>query len=169
MKRYVQKVAAILTGALSVAIVWSEVTFFRKSPVLSLFARFVNFTKENYDYVSIEVSGLFLLIIIWFHCKINNSATNFSLISATVHDGDSVFLLLYIFDGFENSRFEFVLSSIAPPNQRIQFDIQWHVTVSFDTSHVSQFFRPNSHGFSYYKNTHLGNTLYSGTAINFFF
>lgn len=55
MKRYVQKVAAILTGALSVAIVWSEVTFFNKSPVLSVFARFVNFTKENYDYVSIEV------------------------------------------------------------------------------------------------------------------
>ena len=41
---------------LSVAVVWSEVTFFNKSQVLSLFALFVNIAKEKYDYFTIEVN-----------------------------------------------------------------------------------------------------------------
>lgn len=61
IKSYVQKSAAICAGCLSAAIVWSEVTFFNKSPVLSLFAQFFNIAKENYDYFAIEFS--FTLII----------------------------------------------------------------------------------------------------------
>lgn len=56
MKSYVLKVAAVCAGCLSVAVVWSEVTFFNKSPVLSLFAQFLNLAKRNYDYFTIEVS-----------------------------------------------------------------------------------------------------------------
>lgn len=55
MKNYVLKIAAICAGCLSVAVVWSEVTFFNKSPVLSLFAQFLNLAKRNYDYFTIEV------------------------------------------------------------------------------------------------------------------
>lgn len=55
IKSYVQKIAAIVAGCLSAAVVWSEVTFFNKSPVLSLFAQFLNLAKENYDYFTIEV------------------------------------------------------------------------------------------------------------------
>jgi len=56
VKSYVLKVAAICAGCLSVAVVWSEVTFFNKSPVLSLFAQFLNLAKRNYDYFTIEVN-----------------------------------------------------------------------------------------------------------------
>lgn len=55
MKNYVLKAAAVCAGCLSVAVVWSEVTFFNKSPVLSLFAQFLNLAKRNYDYFTIEV------------------------------------------------------------------------------------------------------------------
>jgi len=56
VKSYVLKVAAVCAGCLSVAVVWSEVTFFNKSPVLSLFAQFLNLAKRNYDYFTIEVN-----------------------------------------------------------------------------------------------------------------
>jgi hypothetical protein len=52
---YVLKIAAIVAGLLSAAVVWSEVTFFNKEP-LSLFAKFLNPAKVNYDYFTIEVS-----------------------------------------------------------------------------------------------------------------
>ncbi|KAJ8667074.1 hypothetical protein QAD02_008736 [Eretmocerus hayati] len=55
IKSYVQKTLAVFAGILSVAVVWSEVTFFNKSPVLSVFARFVNVAKANYDYFTIEL------------------------------------------------------------------------------------------------------------------
>lgn len=62
VKSYVQKIAAILAGCLSVAVVWSEVTFFNKSPVLSLFAQFLNLAKENYDYFTIEVRNIHIIV-----------------------------------------------------------------------------------------------------------
>ncbi|XP_076235162.1 LMBR1 domain-containing protein 2 homolog [Calliopsis andreniformis] len=61
IKSYVQKVAAVLAGCLSVAVVWSEVTFFNKSPVLSLFAQFVNLAKNNYDYFTIELLSMLII------------------------------------------------------------------------------------------------------------
>ncbi|XP_015601353.1 LMBR1 domain-containing protein 2 homolog [Cephus cinctus] len=61
VKSYVQKLAAIAAGSLSVAVVWSEVTFFNKSPVLSLFAQFVNLAKVKYDYFTIEVLSTLII------------------------------------------------------------------------------------------------------------
>lgn len=52
---YVRKLLAIMAGILSVAVVWSEVTFFNKQPVLSIFANIVNVAKVKYDYFTIEV------------------------------------------------------------------------------------------------------------------
>lgn len=52
---YALRVAAIVAGLLSAAVVWSEVTFFNKEP-LSLFAKFLNPAKVSYDYFTIEVS-----------------------------------------------------------------------------------------------------------------
>ncbi|XP_066993636.1 LMBR1 domain-containing protein 2 homolog isoform X2 [Anabrus simplex] len=52
---YLLKLAAIASGLLSAAVVWSEVTFFNKKPVLSLFAQFINLAKADYDYLSIEM------------------------------------------------------------------------------------------------------------------
>lgn len=53
---YTLKLAAVAAGLLSAAVVWSEVTFFNKEPVLSLFAQFLSLAKVNYDYFTIEVS-----------------------------------------------------------------------------------------------------------------
>lgn len=46
---------SVITGTLSVIIVWSEMTFFKKQPVLSIFALMVNAAKQNNDYVMIQV------------------------------------------------------------------------------------------------------------------
>ncbi len=46
--------AVVLTG-LTAMVIWSECTFFNDSPVLSLFAIFINVAKRNYDYIYIEV------------------------------------------------------------------------------------------------------------------
>lgn len=66
IKSYVQKAAAICAGCLSAAVVWSEVTFFNKSPVLSLFAQFVNIAKENYDYFAIEALSTCILVYLCY-------------------------------------------------------------------------------------------------------
>lgn len=52
---YICKIVAIVAGCLSLAVVWSEVTFFNKSPVLSIFAQIINLAKRHYDYLLIEV------------------------------------------------------------------------------------------------------------------
>ncbi|CAG0886962.1 unnamed protein product [Darwinula stevensoni] len=54
-KCYAFKALAVVFGVWSVFVVWSEVSFFNKEPVLSLFAKFVQLAKENYDYFSMEV------------------------------------------------------------------------------------------------------------------
>lgn len=50
----------MITGIMSVAIVWSEVTFFSVSPPLSIFAVIVNAAKAGYDYFTIEVNTAFV-------------------------------------------------------------------------------------------------------------
>lgn len=57
---YVLKMAAVVAGLLSAAVVWSEVTFFNKEP-LSLFAKFLNPAKVNYDYFTIEVLSTMII------------------------------------------------------------------------------------------------------------
>lgn len=47
-------VLGVGAGLLSLAILWSEVTFFNKSPVLSLFAILLNRSRDTYDYFTIE-------------------------------------------------------------------------------------------------------------------
>lgn len=47
---------AVVLCLLSVAVVWSECTFFSTHPVLSLFAVFVEAAEKQYNYICIEVS-----------------------------------------------------------------------------------------------------------------
>nr|CAD7568702.1 unnamed protein product [Timema californicum] len=58
---YMLKILAVLSGILSTAVVWSEVTFFNKDPVISLFAQFLNLAKVNYDYLTIEVLSTLII------------------------------------------------------------------------------------------------------------
>ncbi|KAG7212051.1 hypothetical protein KM043_012407 [Ampulex compressa] len=61
IKSYVKKITAICAGCLSVAVVWSEVTFFNKQPVLSLFAQFLNLAIKEYDYFTIELLSTWII------------------------------------------------------------------------------------------------------------
>ncbi|KAI5720618.1 hypothetical protein M8J77_009531 [Diaphorina citri] len=47
-------VLGVGAGLMSLAVLWSEVTFFNKSPVLSLFAILLNRSRDSYDYFTIE-------------------------------------------------------------------------------------------------------------------
>ncbi|CAF0735064.1 unnamed protein product [Adineta steineri] len=42
-------------GIISLIVIWSEMTFFSTSPVLSIFARIVNAARHHYDYFTIEI------------------------------------------------------------------------------------------------------------------
>lgn len=61
IKNYVQKIAAIAAGFLSIAVVWSEVTFFNKKPVLSIFAIFFNMAADKYNYFTIEILSTIII------------------------------------------------------------------------------------------------------------
>ncbi|XP_014246482.1 LMBR1 domain-containing protein 2 homolog [Cimex lectularius] len=63
---YVFKVAAVVCAILSAMVVWSEVTFFNKSPVLSLFAVFLNLARNSYDYFSIEILSTVIIAYLCF-------------------------------------------------------------------------------------------------------
>ncbi|XP_068630261.1 LMBR1 domain-containing protein 2 homolog isoform X2 [Battus philenor] len=67
IKPYFLKTMAVVTCLLSVAVVWSEVTFFCKKPVLSIFANIVLASKETYNYAAI-VSVSTLIIAYMFYC-----------------------------------------------------------------------------------------------------
>ncbi|XP_055616458.1 LMBR1 domain-containing protein 2 homolog [Toxorhynchites rutilus septentrionalis] len=55
------KVLAVITGILSFVVVWSELTFFNREPVLSIFANVLDIAKANYDFVTIEVFSMMTL------------------------------------------------------------------------------------------------------------
>uniref|UniRef100_A0A668ANK0 LMBR1 domain containing 2a n=1 Tax=Myripristis murdjan TaxID=586833 RepID=A0A668ANK0_9TELE len=60
---------AVLLCLLSVAVVWSECTFFSTQPVLSLFAVFIQMAEKQHNYICIEmacfVSILFLCVCVY--------------------------------------------------------------------------------------------------------
>ncbi|XP_041793274.1 G-protein coupled receptor-associated protein LMBRD2a [Chelmon rostratus] len=63
------RLLAVLLCLLSAAVVWSECTFFSTSPVLSLFAVFVQMAEKRHNYICIEmvcfVSILFLCVCVY--------------------------------------------------------------------------------------------------------
>ncbi|XP_075220777.1 LMBR1 domain-containing protein 2 homolog [Lycorma delicatula] len=65
IKGYLLRTVAVISAILSAAVVLSEVTFFNKRPVLSIFANFLNVAKANYDYFSIE---LLSTVVIGYLC-----------------------------------------------------------------------------------------------------
>lgn len=56
---------AVILGTLSAMVVWSELTFFNRSPVLSIFAIVVNLAKGQHDFLTIE---LFSMITLCYLC-----------------------------------------------------------------------------------------------------
>jgi hypothetical protein len=55
IKKYFIKMLAIMLMIATVMVIWSEMTFFNKKPVLSILAVISNGLRENYKYLIIEV------------------------------------------------------------------------------------------------------------------
>lgn len=66
VKKYLLKLLAVLMVALSLMVVWSEMTFFNKKPVLSLFAIFLNASRETYNYFTLELIGFLTISYLCF-------------------------------------------------------------------------------------------------------
>ncbi|XP_022520563.2 G-protein coupled receptor-associated protein LMBRD2a [Astyanax mexicanus] len=65
LRRWCCRVLAVGLCVVSVAVVWSECTFFSTQPVLSLFAIFIQLAERQYNYLYIQVV---CFIIIMFLC-----------------------------------------------------------------------------------------------------
>jgi hypothetical protein len=55
VKKYSFKALSVALAALTIMVIWSEMTFFNKKPVLSLFALFLDIFRGSYNYRIIEV------------------------------------------------------------------------------------------------------------------
>ncbi|XP_045521222.1 LMBR1 domain-containing protein 2 homolog isoform X1 [Pieris brassicae] len=67
LKQYFLKTMAVVTGILSIMVVWSEVTFFNKEPVLSIFANIVSAAGKNFNYIAIVTISTLIICYI-FYC-----------------------------------------------------------------------------------------------------
>jgi len=61
------KAMCVLTATMSAMVVWSELTFFSRRPVLSIFANVIYVAKESYDFFTIEVFSMVVLCY-FFYC-----------------------------------------------------------------------------------------------------
>ncbi|XP_068191245.1 G-protein coupled receptor-associated protein LMBRD2B isoform X2 [Antennarius striatus] len=65
LKRWLYRLLSVALTLFSVAVVWSECTFFSTQPVLSLFAVFIQLAERDYNYLYIEMA---CFITIFFLC-----------------------------------------------------------------------------------------------------
>ncbi|XP_036383933.1 G-protein coupled receptor-associated protein LMBRD2a isoform X2 [Megalops cyprinoides] len=65
LRQWFYRVLALVLSVFSVAVVWSECTFFSTRPVLSLFAVFIQLAEKDYNYLYIEMA---CFITIFFLC-----------------------------------------------------------------------------------------------------
>uniref|UniRef100_A0A671VKQ0 LMBR1 domain containing 2b n=1 Tax=Sparus aurata TaxID=8175 RepID=A0A671VKQ0_SPAAU len=65
LKRWFYRLLSVVLTLFSVAVVWSECTFFSTRPVLSLFAVFIQLAEREYNYLYIEMA---CFITIFFLC-----------------------------------------------------------------------------------------------------
>ncbi|KAH8268217.1 hypothetical protein KR026_001871 [Drosophila bipectinata] len=61
------KSLCVLTATMSAVVVWSELTFFSRKPVLSVFANVINVAKDSYDFLTIEIFSMIVLCY-FFYC-----------------------------------------------------------------------------------------------------
>ncbi|XP_041756132.1 G-protein coupled receptor-associated protein LMBRD2B [Coregonus clupeaformis] len=65
LRQWCYRLLSLLLSLLSVAVVWSECTFFSTQPVLSLFAVFIQLAEKDYNYLYIEMA---CFVTIFFLC-----------------------------------------------------------------------------------------------------
>lgn len=55
---------AVILGGLSLMVVWSELTFFNRSPVLSIFANVLSLATTRHDFLTIELFSMMTLCLL---------------------------------------------------------------------------------------------------------
>lgn len=60
LRPWFYRILAVVLSIFSVIVVWSECTFFSTTPVLSLFAVFIQLAEKTYNYIYIEVSLFYI-------------------------------------------------------------------------------------------------------------
>ncbi|XP_004523545.1 LMBR1 domain-containing protein 2 homolog [Ceratitis capitata] len=66
-KAHFFKMLFVLASMMSIMVVWSELTFFNRRPVLSIFANVINLAKYSYDFFTIELFSMIVLCYL-FYC-----------------------------------------------------------------------------------------------------
>lgn len=66
IRKYMLKFISLVLMLVSIMVIWSEMTFFNRKPVLSLFALFLNASRQTYNYFSIEFIGFFIIAYLCF-------------------------------------------------------------------------------------------------------
>ncbi|KAG7269387.1 hypothetical protein CRUP_008391 [Coryphaenoides rupestris] len=65
LRRGFYRLMSVVLGVLSLAVIWSECTFFSSQPVLSLFAVLIQMAEKQYNYICIEMA---CFVSIFFLC-----------------------------------------------------------------------------------------------------
>lgn len=103
---------AVVLCLLSVAVVWSECTFFSTHPVLSLFAVFVEAAEKRHNYIGIEVRVF--AKVAWLKIPAGN------LVSFCPPGGVLCYhplpLRMRLFDCIPDKIFQLLLPGAAPSN-----------------------------------------------------
>ena len=87
------RLAAVLSGMMSVFIIWSEVTFFSKNPTLSIFAALVNGFKPNYFAIeAICIVTIFYLCLCTYYTIFKIRVFNYYYLAKNHHSDEYTLL-----------------------------------------------------------------------------
>lgn len=114
---------AVVLCLLSVAVVWSECTFFSTHPVLSLFAVFVEAAEKRHNYICIEVRVF--AKVTWLKTPAGNLI--YFCPSGGVLCYHPLPVRVRLFDCIPDKSFQLLLPGAAPSNWCLQPAVQWHV------------------------------------------
>lgn len=123
LKRWFFRLLSVVLTLFSVAVVWSECTFFSTRPVLSLFAVFIQLAERDYNYLYIEVTDAAL------RC----AELRASLMQRLVSPADGVLhhhllpLHLRVLHRVPDPGLQLLLPGLAPSDGRLQPAVQRHV------------------------------------------
>jgi hypothetical protein len=89
---YLLKTLSLISGIFSILIIWSEATFFNKSPVLSIFAAFLSWTNDSALIETVATITLAYLAICAFYTVFKIRIFNYYYL-ANNHQTDEVSLV----------------------------------------------------------------------------
>ncbi|XP_066095893.1 G-protein coupled receptor-associated protein LMBRD2 isoform X1 [Saccopteryx bilineata] len=95
LRPWFSRILAVVLSVFSVIVVWSECTFFSTTPVLSLFAVFIQLAEKTYNYIYIEIAcflSIFFLSICVYSTVFRIRVFNYYYL-ASHHQTDAYSLL----------------------------------------------------------------------------